>query len=98
MRRALHLLIALVLTLPGASQAQGRGPRTATFLHFNDVYEIGAIDGGKMLTFTRKVLLSQLDLGSYRPQVDDEMYFESSMWGVVGVAFVGGLFTLIVTR
>ena len=45
MRRALHLLIALVLTLPGASQAQGRGPRTATFLHFNDVYEIGAIDG-----------------------------------------------------
>ena len=48
MRRALHLLIALVLTLPGASQAQGRGPRTATFLHFNDVYEIGAIDGGKI--------------------------------------------------
>lgn len=59
MRRALTLLFALMLALPGAAPAQGRGPRTVTFLHFNDVYEIAAIDGGKVGGLARVATVAQ---------------------------------------
>lgn len=49
--RPVRRLAALFLLVPVLVPAQGRpaapGPRTATLLHFNDVYEITPVEGGR---------------------------------------------------
>ena len=48
MRIAAALVFVIVqLAGPAAAQPQGQGAATFTILHFNDVYEITAVEGGK---------------------------------------------------
>ncbi len=89
MRRTLTLLAALLLTLPGTAQAQGRGPRTATFLHFNDVYEIAAIDGGKIGGLARVATLAQ-QLRRTLPGVVTTLGGDFLSPSALGLAEVGG--------
>ncbi len=46
------LLIAAILGLL-AAQASAQAPIALTFMHFNDVYQLGAVDGGKAGGFDR---------------------------------------------
>lgn len=47
MRRPIALISSLLLALPLPGHAQGAGPRTATLMHLNDVYEITPTGDGK---------------------------------------------------
>ena len=50
MRRWLPIAVVLGLL---AAQASAQAPITLTFMHFNDVYQLGAVDGGKAGGFDR---------------------------------------------
>ena len=59
MRRPTALILTLLMVLPLSGQAQGAGPRTATLMHLNDVYEITPTGSGESGGLARVATLRQ---------------------------------------
>lgn len=52
-----RLFLAILLALGALGPAEAQAPATVTFLHFNDVYEIGPVEGGRAGGLARVAML-----------------------------------------
>jgi 5'-nucleotidase / UDP-sugar diphosphatase len=89
MNRRLALFAALLLAPPVVGVAQGPGSRTATILHFNDVYEITPVAGGTSGGLARVAAL-RADLKRRIPGLLTTLGGDFVSPSALGLAEVGG--------